>query len=358
MKFDLSHIALVTALPLSFFLALVLIGVFRWMKIKDFSLSLGRAMHDRPTPRLGGVAVILSIFIALSLLEVAFNWMILLACVPIFAIGVMEDLSFETRPSLRLGIGALTALGFVWGRQVWLPGVDVPGLDYLFTFDVFAIAFTVFAITGLSNAINLIDGINGLASGKVLLSSAAVVYLATIYGEVNIQILALAIFVATLGLFMLNFPNGHIFMGDAGAYTLGFLLGICLVTLKFKNPEISAWAILLIVFWPVADTVHSMIRRRSKRKSANRPDKMHMHHVIMRSLEIRSKGSLKRKQSNPLATAIILPMASVPVICACIFVEDTSVLVGITLFFAFAFTVLFRWLVQRYGNVRQANGAS
>lgn len=96
---------------------------------------------------------------------------------------------------------------------------------------------------------------------------------------------------ASLSLFMLNYPQGRIFLGDAGAYTLGFLLAVSLITLHSKHIEISAWSILLLIFWPLADMGHSIFRRRLHGKRSDRPDKLHLHHVIMRSLVILSRGS-------------------------------------------------------------------
>ena len=96
-------------------------------------------------------------------------------------------------------------------------------------------------------------------------------------------------------------------MGDGGAYTLGFLLAACLITLHHRHPEISPWAILLVIFWPIADIAHSIVRRRLSGKRPDRPDMMHMHHVVMRTLTTISEGRVTRQIANPLATALILP---------------------------------------------------
>ena len=112
--------------------------------------------------------------------------------------------------------------------------------------------------------------------------------------HLEIALASFPIFSATLGLFMLNFPQGRIFLGDAGAYTLGFLLAVSFITLQSKNPEISAWAIMLIIFWPIVDMAHAILRRRLKHNRADRPDFLHFHHVVMRSLIIYSSGRLTK----------------------------------------------------------------
>ena len=153
------------------------------------------------------------------------------------------------------------------------------------------------------------------------------------YSEPGLAVLSLAIFTSTLGLFMLNYPQGRIFMGDAGAYTLGFLLAACLITLHHRHPEILPWAILLVIFWPIADMAHSIVRRRLGGKKPDRPDMVHMHHVVMRTLTAYSGGRITRQIANPLATALILPLASVPVICGYVFRENNTLCVSLTLIF-------------------------
>ena len=179
-----------------------------------------------------------------------------------------------------------------------------------------------------------------------MVAAFALLLLANQYAEPNLTLLGTAIFSATLGLFMLNFPQGRIFLGDAGAYTLGFLLAVSFITLQSKNPEISAWAIMLIIFWPIVDMAHAILRRRLKHNRADRPDFLHFHHVVMRSLIISSGGRLTKSVANPLATAIILPLASIPVALGVIYHERDIVCVTLFCLFAVLFGLLHRNLIR------------
>lgn len=210
-----------------------------------------------------------------------------------------------------------------------------------------SIFYTAFSFVALTNGLNFIDGINGLASGKTLIVSGAIVALAEQYNEPGIMVLSAAIFASTLGLFMLNYPHGRIFMGDAGAYTLGFLCAACLITLHHKHPEISPLAIVLVIFWPICDMVHSILRRLKHDHRTIRADRMHMHHVIMRSLVVVFNGGISQRVATPLATAIILPLAVVPVFFGYVFRENNSASLSAVVALFCIFCIAYAALVQK-----------
>ena len=323
-------------LMLSFMGALMLAGLFEYFGRQDLNIQKKRAAHSRPTSRLGGLAVCLSIII-ISIHKGSWHLEIAISAFPIFAVGLMEDLGWPLKPKIRLAVGALSASIFVFFKRHYINDVDIVWVNLVLSVTPIALAFTVFCIVGLINALNFIDGVNGLASSKTLTASLALVWLSTTYNEPNLTFLGVAIFSSSLGLFMLNYPKGRIFLGDAGAYTMGFLLAVSLITLKSKHPEISAWSILLVIFWPIADVAHSIFRRRLKKTRSDRPDYMHLHHVIMRSLMITAGARLSKQWANPLATAIILPMATLPVVLGVVYNENNGLCMGLFLGFALLF---------------------
>ena len=330
----------------AFVLAITFMAVCRLSASQDPSLSEHRASHVRPTSRLGGVAVSTAVLIALTYEQVSVKLDILLCALPVFLMGLSEDLHYSIKPKIRLVIAAVSAISFILVQGSLIQGVGVPILDDVLSLAIVGFLFTIFCIVALTNAINFIDGINGLASGKTMIVAGAIWMFSMSYSEPSLAVLSLAIFTSTLGLFMLNFPQGRIFMGDAGAYTLGFLLAACLITLHHRHPEISPWAILLVIFWPIADMAHSIVRRRLGGKRPDRPDMMHMHHVVMRTLTAYSNGRITRQIANPLATALILPLSSVPVICGYVFRENNTLCMSLTLAFFVGFFALHASLVR------------
>ena len=159
--------------------------------------------------------------------------------------------------------------------------------------------FTRFAAAGVTHTFNLIDGLNGL-SGYVSFSTAvSLLWIASIvYCDELTIFLQFAIF-AIIGFFLLNFPFGKIFLGDGGAYLLGHFLVWSAIYLTNFDTRISPFAILLVFFWPVADTILAIWRRKILNLPTGHPDKLHFHQVVMRFLEIRILGRAKRSYSNP-----------------------------------------------------------
>ena len=143
--------------------------------------------------------------------------------------------------------------------------------------------FTTFALVGVSNAINIIDGFNGLASGVCLLILSGIMYVAYDVKDVEIFYCALVLFFGILGFFVCNFPLGKIFLGDGGAYFLGFILGMLLVLLTQRHTEsVSAFFGLSIMVYPVWEVVFSIWRRKRLRRNATSPDDLHLHTLIFK----------------------------------------------------------------------------
>ena len=330
-----AHSSLVlVGLLLSFGLSLFFVALHRLLLKRYTGLIRHRDAHTLPTSRLGGVAACLAVVVSLAVSDLAIDYVFLLFCFPILAIGIFEDLGWQIKPRIRLLIAFLASLSLVGFEQIGIKSISIPFLDLILSSSsMVAFTFTAICIVVLVNAVNFIDGVHGLSSGKVLIVLFSLCVLSYHYNEPNLLAVSLAAFGAILGLFMINFPMGRIFMGDAGAYSMGFVLAVLLITIQHRHPEISPWAIVLIIQWPITEMIHSIVRRRYSGKRADRPDKMHMHHVIMRSLTILSKGHIRANIANPLATVIILPLALLPVICGLIFREQTEACM--ILFFAF-----------------------
>ena len=125
-----------------------------------------------------------------------------------------------------------------------------------------------------------------------------------------------------LGFMVLNFPLGRIFLGDGGAYALGHLLVWSAIILINSSTEISTFAILLIFFWPVADTGLAIWRRWKLGNPTDRPDRLHFHQLAMRFLEIRFFGRDRREITNPLATLILIPLISAPQLLGILFWDN------------------------------------
>src|SRR5438876_11198513 len=236
--------------------------------------------HSAPTPRIGGLEVMAGLFVSGAvLLAIAqsasseqFGYL-LLASVPAFAGGITEDVTKTVGVLTRLLLTMLAAAFGVWLLGAVIPRLDVPGFDTLLKWAPFAIAFTMFAVGGVANSINIIDGYNGLAAGHAVIVLAAMAWVSALAGVHYVFTSALAMIGALLGFLAWNYPKGKIFLGDGGAYLLGFWLAELSVLLVARHPEVSPWFPLLLLIYPVFETVFSIYRKRFLRgHSPGRPD--------------------------------------------------------------------------------------
>jgi UDP-GlcNAc:undecaprenyl-phosphate/decaprenyl-phosphate GlcNAc-1-phosphate transferase len=244
--------------------------------------------HAAPTPRVGG----LCLFAGLLLCEIAIPvtghdgfrdsfGLLLLAGAPAFLGGLTEDVTKNVRVAVRLLLNMLAAALGVWLLGAVVPRLDVPGLDALLRWSPFAVAFTVFAAGGVANSINLIDGYNGLAGGYALIALAAIAWVSSLVGDTFLFVSALAMIGALLGFLAWNYPKGKLFLGDGGAYLLGFWLAELSVLLVARHPEVSPWFPLLLLAYPVWETIFTMFRRKViQGVSPGLPDRLHMHQLL------------------------------------------------------------------------------
>jgi UDP-N-acetylmuramyl pentapeptide phosphotransferase/UDP-N-acetylglucosamine-1-phosphate transferase len=256
----------------------------------DHDLTGAQKIHSNPVPRVGGIGVMagLLVGVVVGYLYGGSTWPVViklaLCAVPAFAAGLIEDLTKKVSVRARLFASFISAAAAAWLLDAALLRLDTPGLDELMGWMPAAVLFTCFAVGGMTNAINIIDGLNGLASGAVALMLAGLAGIAWQAGDVLVMKLCLWGMAAVGGFMLLNFPFGRIFLGDGGAYLAGFWLAECAVLLLHRNPNVSTWAVLLCVMYPTWETVYSVYRRQVKhRVSSGAPDMAHFHHLIFKT---------------------------------------------------------------------------
>jgi UDP-GlcNAc:undecaprenyl-phosphate/decaprenyl-phosphate GlcNAc-1-phosphate transferase len=285
-------ISLITAFFASFITTLLIIrfnhlhGEFSG----DHDLSGPQKFHTASVPRIGGISIAIGV-LAATLMHLqanpapAFEIILLLCAIPTFAIGLTEDLTKIVSVRMRLLFTALAAGLAVHYLGAQIPRLDIPGIDYLFNFPLVAIVFTVFAITGLSNAYNIIDGFNGLSSMVGIITLLGLAYVSFIVGDILITYLSLMMASSIMGFFIWNYPKGFIFLGDGGAYLIGFWIALLSVLLVTRHSEISPWFALLINAYPILETLFTIYRRKIHQgKSPGQPDGIHFHTLIYRRI--------------------------------------------------------------------------
>ena len=283
-----------------------------------------QSAHTLPTLRIGGLGILAGVLTGTLILSpdaayLSYAVPLLVSAFPLFLAGSAEDLGFLVTPKLRIGAIAISALCCA----VFLPAVvtqlGLPLVDDLLAIYPAALLFTIFAASGVTNAFNLIDGLNGLASFTAITTAVALSALALIGGLGHLITFYALLAAVTFGFFILNYPAGKLFLGDGGAYLLGHCLVWGGITLANELLGVSAFAILLIFFWPIADTALAIWRRVRRSTPTALPDRLHFHQLAMRFLEIRVLGRNRRRLANPLATLLIAPLIVTPQICGVLF---------------------------------------
>ncbi len=281
--------------------------------------------HINPTPRIGGLAIFAGCvygWYSVENFSAEYLGYILISGLPVLILGLADDLCFQIKPIYRLLGASISSIFAIFLLETWLTRIDVLYLDKLFFLTPFAFIFTVFATTGVSHAFNLIDGLNGLSLGISLSTSFFLTVVAWITSDTLVILLCLVFFLSTLGVFFLNFPWGKIFLGDGGAYFQGHCLSWIAILLIVRNPEVTAWSILLIFFWPVVETVFSIYRRIYKKKSASMADREHFHQLVFDKIRKWKIFQNSLNFANSFSTFVILPLFVVPNITAIIFYND------------------------------------
>jgi UDP-N-acetylmuramyl pentapeptide phosphotransferase/UDP-N-acetylglucosamine-1-phosphate transferase len=320
----------------------------------DHDLSGPQKFHARPVPRVGGAGIMAALVAGGAIAQ--FNgspateslWLLIACSLPAFVAGIAEDLTKNVSPRRRLVATAISAAMGIGLLGAVITRTDIPGVDQLIDWFPLALLLTVFVITGVANAVNIIDGFNGLASMCVLMMILALGYVAFQVGDTFVFTASLITAGAVLGFFIWNFPAGLIFLGDGGAYLLGFLLSELAVLLIHRNPSVSPIFALLLCAYPIFETVFTMYRRKVVRGVATAaPDGIHLHTLIHRRLirwtlvENPERRRLTRRNSMTSPYLWLLCLASV--VPSLLWWNSTKVLS----WFLLLFVVIYLWLYTR-----------
>ncbi len=312
--------------------------------------------HSQPTPRIGGLMVMVGLLVAGGVILVGDLpikheiGLLLVAGIPAFLGGLVEDLTKQVGVLTRLLLTMLSGAVAVWLLGAALSRLDIPGVDQALQWLPLAVIFTSFAVGGVANAINIIDGYNGLAGGFSVIVLAAIAYVANLVGDGLVFGSALALAGALLGFLVWNWPRGQIFLGDGGAYLLGFLLAYLSVLLSARNPEVSPWFPLLLIIYPVFETLFSIYRKKILRgHSPGKPDGLHLHMLIYKRvvpLEAQfGKPFNKPERNSRVAKYFLLPTLVMALISG-VYWQTTIALVLASLSYCVIYVTCYRRIVK------------
>lgn len=323
----------------------------------DDDLTGVQKFHINTVPRIGGLGILLGLIVAfLSLNTVnqtinSFGLLLVVSAMPSFLFGFLEDLTKSISVNIRLLGCVISSILAGYLLNAWLPNLQIFGIDNMMgTYAWFAVLVTCFAVAGITNAFNIIDGYNGLSSMVGLIILFAIAYVALQLKDYQIVVAAATMMGAVAGFFFLNYPRGFVFIGDGGAYLVGFWIAELSVLLTGRHPEVSKWFPLLLCCYPVLETLFTIYRRIwIHRTSPSLPDAVHMHQIIYRRLVRWSVGSVDQRHlliRNSLTAPYLWVLTLLSVIPAILFWDNVWLLRFSALLFAIIYINLYRSIIK------------
>jgi UDP-GlcNAc:undecaprenyl-phosphate/decaprenyl-phosphate GlcNAc-1-phosphate transferase len=265
-----------------------IISIFITPFVKKLAIKVGavdqpnkRKVHEKIMPRMGGLGIYISFIIGMLIInpDKPYHLAIIAGSVVIIAIGILDDIFNLAARFKLLGQIAAALIVVMWG------GIDVDFINLPFDgklqFGVLSVPITILWIVGVTNAINLIDGLDGLAAGVSSIALISISGMAIVMGDVYVMTVGFILLASTLGFLVYNFHPAKIFMGDTGALFLGYMIAV-LSLLGFKNVTFISFIVPIIILGvPMTDTIFAIIRRLVNKTPLAAPDKSHLHHRLL-----------------------------------------------------------------------------
>ena len=351
-------------LVLAFFVSLLsTLALVRYQHLhekmsSDHDLSGPQKFHTHVVPRIGGIGIYLALVIAALFAHLVLKLdrglllLELCACaLPAFLIGLIEDLTKKVGIKTRLVASAASAFLGLYFLNILITKIQIPGLDWLLGISIIAIIFTVVAVAGLANAYNIIDGFNGLASMVGMISLLAIGYVAFKANDPVLASTCLIVLGAIGGFFIWNYPRGLIFLGDGGAYLIGFLIACLSILLVQRNPTVSPWFAFLVNAYPIFETLFTIWRRKVHQgKNPGLPDGAHFHSLIYRRLirwaEVHESKDTASYAKNARTSPYLWLLSSLAVFPAIIWWQTTWVLQCFALLFCISYVWAYNAVVK------------
>lgn len=276
---------------LAFLLSLCIVPIVRKICIKKglYDLPNDRKIHQIPVPRLGGIAIWLSCCLTMGILIIwfwnyphgnALSGMFAGGSI-IFLLGVLDDI-YGLSPKVKLLFQIIAAsVAYLFGVQVL--AVHIPFVENVIPLGLLSLPITIFWIVAIANALNFIDGVDGLAGGVTVISSLTLGVVAYYTNQPVAAVVAAVVAGAMLGFLAYNFPPAKIFMGDAGSLFAGFVLASVAVTGVLKTVTVTILLPIIILSVPLLDITYAVVRRLIQGKSPFIADGEHIHHKLLKA---------------------------------------------------------------------------
>lgn len=351
----------------SFIAAWITAAIFiRWGRshAEHYEDDKPQRFHVGAVPRLGGLGVLAGMLVAWTVaawhvdrgdsLNTQIGWAVAAAwsaiVLPAVLGGAYEDMTQRLGVRYRLGLTALSAVLACWLLGLSVSRLALPGIDTaLSAFPLLGVALAIFAICGLPHAFNIIDGYNGLAGTVAILIGLALAHVALQVGDRQLAALVLCMVAGTAGFLVWNYPRGLIFAGDGGAYLWGVVIAVASIALVQRHEAVSPWFPMLLLIYPVWETVFSIYRKLARGVSPGVADALHFHQLIYRRLVrgvFHDDTSRLMLMRNNRTSPYLWGFTLMTVVPAVLFWNNTAVLMAFCGLFVVSYVAAYMMLVR------------
>ncbi|GAB4088958.1 glycosyltransferase family 4 protein [Hydrogenophaga soli] len=326
--------------------------------------DMPQRFHAGAVPRVGGIALGVGLVTAWSVgvavdgvaqqinanlkFEMLFSWA--LALIPTVAGGLVEDFTQRLSARHRMVLSFLGATVAVAWLGLSVDRLGIPALDGWWTMVPMGGALlALLAIAGLPHAFNIIDGYNGLAGFVAVLVCLALAHVSLQVGDRQLAAMLMCLVGATAGFLVWNYPRGLFFAGDGGAYLWGGVTAIASITLVQRHPEVSPWFPMLLLIYPVWETVFSIYRKMVRGVSPGVADALHFHQLIYRRIvrEVFHDDEARRMlMRNNRTSPYLWGFTLLTVIPALLFWRNTPVLLAFCVLFVCTYVPAYLMIVR------------
>lgn len=352
---------------ISSFLAFVCVLFVVRSKLSLLSLypqDMPQRFHAGHIPRLGGVAMFPAVVLAWLLcvlvqqlgvvLNVPVGWGDVLVWIGVVAPtvlgGCIEDLTQQLKVGWRLILTTLSGVLAVAWMGLAVPHLDIAWLDVLWAqWPVCGMALAFLAVCGLPHAFNIIDGYNGLAGTVCLLVCAALSHVALQVGDRQLAAMLICLAGTTLGFLVWNYPRGLIFAGDGGAYLWGVVISVASIALVQRNPMVSPWFPMLLLIYPVWETIFSIYRKLARGTNPSVADALHFHQLVYRRIvrQVFHDDHARRMLTrNNRTSPYLWGFALLTVVPAVLFWRSTPVLIFFCVLFVLSYVAAYIAIIR------------
>lgn len=339
--------------------------IIRWLggRSSVYGQTMPQRFHVGEVPRLGGIALLAGVAVSwllgvwqtragdpgsLRLGLWVFWWIVVL--LPAALGGIAEDMTQRLSVRYRLLLTLVSGGLAVWLLELNVPRLGLPWLDMLLRqWPWLGMGIVLLAIAGLPHAFNIIDGYNGLAGMVALIVCLALAHVCLQVGDRALASLLVCLAAATAGFLVWNYPRGMLFAGDGGAYIWGVVIALASVSLVQRNAEVSPWFPMLLLIYPVWETLFSIYRKLVRGDSPGMADALHFHQLIYRRIvrrvfhEDEARRMLKR---NNRTSPYLWAFTMLTVVPAVLFWNNTPVLMAFCGLFGATYVTAYLGIVR------------